>query len=108
VFGETVDNIPYRRFEQSFAGSRMACFGYSAIPVSWRDWMTYSFFQFESNVRAGVVLGIIGSAGLGFVFSFNFDFQYYERASTNLIVIILLTVVIDRLSRVLKLTRTAA
>jgi ABC-type phosphate/phosphonate transport system permease subunit len=107
VFGETVDNIPYRRFEQSFAGSRVACFGYAAVPASWRDWMTYSFFQFESNVRAGVVLGIIGSAGLGFIFSFNFEHFHYHKASTDLIVIILLTVVIDRLSRALKLTRTA-
>ncbi|MBK8206552.1 MAG: ABC transporter permease subunit [Planctomycetes bacterium] len=108
VFGESVDNIPYRRFEQGFAGSRVACFGYTAVPTSWRDWMTYSFFQFESNVRIGVVLGIIGSAGLGFIFSFNFEHFHYERASTDLIVIILLTVVIDRVSRLLKLTRVAA
>jgi len=105
VFSETVDNIPYRRFEQAFAGSRMACFGYAAVPNSWRDWLTYAFFQFEVNVRAGVVLGIIGSAGLGFVFAFNFEHFHYEKAATNLIVIILLTVVIDRVSRLLKLTR---
>lgn len=107
VFGETVDNIPYRRFEQAFAGSRVACFGYSAVPHSWRDWMTYSFFQLESNVRAGVVLGIIGSVGIGFLFSFNFEHFHYEKAATNLIVIIALTVIIDRISRLLKLTRVA-
>jgi len=105
VFSETVDNIPYRRFEQAAGGSRMACFGYAAVPASWKDWMTYSFFQFESNVRAGVVLGIIGSAGLGFIFSFNFEHFHLEKASADLIVIILLTVVIDRVSRLLKLTR---
>ncbi|MBX3474132.1 MAG: ABC transporter permease subunit [Planctomycetes bacterium] len=107
VFSETVDNIPYRRHEQAFGGSRVACFGYSAVPHSWHDWMTYSFFQLESNVRAGVVLGIIGSVGLGFLFSFNFEHFHYEKAATNLIVIILLTVVIDRISRLLKLTRVA-
>ncbi|MCC6466484.1 MAG: ABC transporter permease subunit [Planctomycetes bacterium] len=107
VFSETVDNIPYRRFEQAAGGSRAACFGYAAVPASWRDWMTYSFFQFESNVRAGVVLGIIGSAGLGFVFSVNFEHFQYPKAATNLLVIILLTVVIDRLSRLLKLSRVA-
>jgi phosphonate transport system permease protein len=105
VFSETVDNIPYRRFEQAAGGSRMACFGYAAVPASWKDWMTYSFFQFESNVRAGVVLGIIGSAGLGFIFSFNFEHFHLEKASADLIIIILLTVVIDRVSRLLKLTR---
>lgn len=105
VFSETVDNIPYRRFEQSFGGSRLATFSYAAVPLSWRDWMTYSFFQFESNVRAGVVLGIIGSAGLGFIFSFNFEHFHYHKAATNLLVIIGLTVVIDRLSRLLKISR---
>ncbi|GIK52027.1 MAG: hypothetical protein BroJett014_10000 [Planctomycetota bacterium] len=105
VFSETVDNIPYRRFEQSFGGSRLATFSYAAVPMSWRDWMTYSFFQFESNVRAGVVLGIIGSAGLGFIFAFNFEHFHYHKAATNLVVIIGLTVVIDRLSRLLKISR---
>ena len=107
VFGETVDNIPYRRFEQSFMGSRMACFGYVASPISWKDWMTYSFFQFESNVRTSVVLGIIGVGGLGFMFSVNFEWFRFEKASTCLIMIVLLTVIIDRISRVLKLSRVS-
>lgn len=107
VFGETVDNIPYRRFEQSFMGSRMACFGYVAAPTSWRDWLTYSFFQFESNVRTSIVLGIVGVGGLGFLFDTNFKFFLYRHASTCLIMIILLTVVIDRISRLLKLSRVS-
>jgi phosphonate transport system permease protein len=107
VFSETVDNIPYRRFEQSFMGSRVACFGYVAGPVSWRDWMTYSFFQFESNVRTAVVLGVVGVGGLGFLFKFNWDWFYYDRAGTYLLMIILLTVVIDRISRALGVSRVA-
>lgn len=105
VFSETVDNVPYRRFEQSYMGSRMTCFAYTAGPMSWRDWMTYSFFQFESNVRTGVVLGIVGVGGLGFFFTFNFEWFRFEKASTHLIMIILLTVVIDRISRLLKFSR---
>jgi phosphonate transport system permease protein len=109
VFSETVDNIPYRRFEQTFSGSKVSCFLYTAGPISWRDWLTYSFFQFESNVRAGVVLGIIGEVGLGFLFSSYFEITHnYRYAASSLLVIILLTVVIDRLSRLLKLTRVRA
>ncbi len=105
VFSETVDNIPYRRFEQSFMGSRMTCFACAAAPVSARDWMTYGFFQFESNVRMGVVLGIIGVPGLGFFFTFQFEWFQYEKAATYLLVMIGLTVLIDRISRALKLSR---
>lgn len=107
VFTETVDNIPYRKLEQTFTGSRLRSFAYTAMPVSRRDWMTYSFFQFESNVRAAVVLGIVGVGGLGFKFKFAFDWFKYEKASTYLIVMILLTVVIDRISRSLKLSRVS-
>lgn len=105
VFSETVDNIPYRRFEQSFMGSRLSCFGCVAAPISWRDWMTYSFFQFESNVRTGVVLGIVGVGGLGFFFTFNFEWFRFEKAATYLLMIIALTIVIDRISRLLKISR---
>ncbi|KIH76841.1 phosphonate transport system permease protein [Geoalkalibacter ferrihydriticus] len=105
VFSETVDNIPYRRFEQSFMGSRLSCFGCVAAPTAWRDWLTYSFFQFESNVRTGVVLGIVGVGGLGFFFTFNFEWFRFEKAATYLLMIIALTILIDRTSRLLKLSR---
>ncbi|MBN2963306.1 ABC transporter permease subunit [Sulfurospirillum sp. T05] len=105
VFSESIDNIPYRRFEQSFSGSLPVCFGLVAVPVAWRDWLTYSFFQFESNVRMAVVLGIVGAGGLGFQFSFHFEWFMFEKAATYLLMIIALTVGIDRLSRALNLSR---
>ncbi len=105
VFSESVDNQPYRRFEQGFMGSRLTLFATVAAPVSARDWLTYGFFQFESNVRMAVVLGLVGVGGLGFQFSFHFEWFRFEQASTYLLVMIGLTVAIDRLSRWLKLSR---
>lgn len=107
VFGETVDNLPLSRFEAVGGASRTVAWGAVAVPVAWRDWMTYAFFQFESNVRAAVVLGLIGVGGLGFQFSFNFEWFRFERAGTYLIAMIVLTVLIDRASRLLKLSRVA-
>lgn len=105
VFGEAVDNQPLRRFEPTCGASRAATYAVVAVPRVWRDWMTYSFFQFESNVRAAVVLGLIGVGGLGFQFSFNFEWFRFERAGTYLVMIVLLTVLIDRSSRLLGLSR---
>lgn len=105
VFGEAVDNQPLRRFEPTCGASRRMTYALVAAPLAWRDWMTYSFFQFESNVRAAVVLGLIGVGGLGFQFNFNFEWFRFERAGTYLIVMILLTVLIDRSVRMLNLSR---
>lgn len=107
VFSESVDNLPYRKFEQANTGSRLSCFATVAVPMCWRDWLTYGFFQFEANVRMAVVLGLVGVGGLGFQFSFNFEWFRFEKASTYLLVMIGLTILIDRLSRVLKLSRVS-
>jgi len=105
VFGEAVDNQPLRRFEPTCGASRGMTYAMVAVPLAWRDWMTYAFFQFESNVRAAVVLGLIGVGGLGFQFSFNFEWFRFERAGTYLIMMILLTVLIDRSARLLNLSQ---
>lgn len=105
VFGEAVDNQPLRRFEPTCGASRQMTYAVVAVPLVWRDWMTYAFFQFESNVRAAVVLGLIGVGGLGFQFNFNFEWFRFERAGTYLIVMILLTVLIDRGARLMRLSR---
>lgn len=105
VFGEAVDNQPYARFEPVCCASRLTTYGGVAVPIVWRDWLTYGFFQFESNVRAAVVLGLIGVGGLGFQFSFNFEWFRFERAATYLIMMVVLTMVIDRCSRWLKLSQ---
>lgn len=105
VFSESVDNLPLRKFEQVATGSRLQSFASVAAPMCWRDWMTFSFFQFEANVRMAVVLGLVGVGGLGFQFSFNFEWFRFEQASTYLLVMIGLTIIIDRLSRLLKLSR---
>lgn len=105
VFGEAVDNLPLNRFELTCGASRRTTYAVVAAPLAWRDWTTYAFFQFESNVRAAVVLGLIGVGGLGFQFNFNFEWFRFERAGTYLLVMILLTVIIDRSVRILNLSR---
>jgi phosphonate transport system permease protein len=104
VFVESVDNVPYRRYEQTFLGSRPATFLYAALPSSAREWLTYSFFQFESNVRTGVMLGIIGVGGLGDRFHSAYEgMRDWNRAGTYLLAMILFTTLIDRTARAFRL-----
>lgn len=99
VFTETVDNLPYQRLEHVGAPSRGATFVYGALPLSRADWRTYALFQFESNVRTGVVLGIVGVGGIGYLFRTSLSHGAMGRAATFLLATVLLTVAIDRLSR---------
>ena len=99
VFTETVDNVPYQQLERTGAPRRSAAFVYGALPRSRAEWRSYALFQFESNVRAGVVLGIVGVGGIGYLFNSSIDARRMGEASTFLLTIVLLTVAIDRISR---------
>ena len=105
VFAETLDNVPHRRLEQIAGACRPQIFLYGALPSAWPDWKTYAFFQFEVNMRRGIVLGMVGAGGLGEAFDGNLKFGRIERACTFLWAMVLLTVLVDRLSRWLQLRR---
>ncbi len=105
VFAETIDNVPYRQLEVVPGGRRAITFAYAAMPTAWNDWKTYAFFQFEVNLRMGIVLGMVGIGGLGAMFDSNLKFYELSRASTYLWAMVALTVVLDRSSRRLQLHR---
>lgn len=105
VFAETLDNVPHRRLEQIAGACRPQIFLYGALPSAWPDWKTYAFFQFEVNMRMGIVLGMVGAGGLGEAFDGNLKFGRLERACTFLWAMVLLTVLVDRVSRWLQLRR---
>lgn len=105
VYTETLDNVPYPRLEKVSNGCRSHVFLYGALPRAMADWRTYTFFQFEVNVRAGIALGLVGAGGLGHMFDFNLDWREYSTASSFLWAMVLLTVLIDRVSRRLQMRR---
>ncbi len=104
VFTEAVDDVPYGQLER-VRGSRPAVFLYGALPRIWANWRTYGFFQFEVNMRIGIALGIVGAGGLGLFFNNNLEYRQHADAAAFLWGMIVLTVLVDRVSRWLQLTR---
>ncbi|MBL9076514.1 MAG: ABC transporter permease subunit [Planctomycetes bacterium] len=105
VFTETIDDLPYRTLEHGHGPARAQLFAWAAVPRALPDWRTYTFFQFEVNVRIGITLGLVGAGGLGDRFDSNLKFREFAVASTYLCAMVLLTVAIDRTSRWLQLRR---
>jgi phosphonate transport system permease protein len=105
VYAETLDNVPYDRLEKISNACRSRVFLYGALPRALPDWRTYTFFQFEVNVRIGIALGIVGAGGLGERFKANLDFRELATAGSFLWAMVLLTALIDRVSRALQLRR---
>jgi phosphonate transport system permease protein len=105
VFTETTDNLSYQTLEHGHGPRRHDIFLYGALPRIWPDWRTYAFFQFEVNMRIGIALGTVGAGGLGERFRGNLDWRHFHTASSFLWAMVLLTVIVDRISRRLQLRR---
>jgi phosphonate transport system permease protein len=105
VYAETIDNVPDAALERVGGASRPRIFLYGALPRAFADWRIYTFFQFEVNVRTGVALGLVGAGGLGHLFDINLDWRRFAAASSYLWAMVLLTALIDRCSRRLRLRR---
>jgi phosphonate transport system permease protein len=105
VFVEAIDDLPHGALTRSAAPTRAQTFVYAALPRAAASFRTYLFFQFEVNVRAGIALGLVGAGGLGHYFRANLDWRRHDVAATFLLTMVLLTVVIDRTARLLRLDR---
>lgn len=105
LYVEAIDDLPPRRLEAVGSGCARQVFLYGAVPLCWADWRTHALLQFESNLRLGIVLGMVGAGGLGEAFDGNLRFDRLERAGTFLWAMVLLAAGVDRLSRWLQWRR---
>jgi phosphonate transport system permease protein len=107
LFTESVDALPLRRLEPVYeaARSRAKTYAYAAVPGVAPHWIANTFFQLEANVRASIVLGMVGKTGLGFMFQSAFEFFRMHTAGVFLLAMVLWALVLDRLSRALGFAR---
>ena len=77
--------------------------------VRWGIWpsaqpeiLAFCLYRFEISVRASAILGLIGAGGIGKVLSDNVQFRIWDAVGTLLIVVVVVTVLIDLVSGVLR------
>lgn len=80
-------------------GHAFIAYCYSSVPPLWPIWSRYLVLQFESHLRAGLVLGVVGAGGIGDAFHTSFSHWQLERAGTLLVTMVLATMLIDRVTR---------
>ena len=108
IFGDlfrTADTAPLEAL-RSTGASRLQVAIFGLVPLKLRDLLTYGSYEFESAIRASVIVGAVGGGGLGaeLVGTLNaFDFQ---RTTTLLLVLIGMVAAIDQIT--VRLRRNAA
>lgn len=100
LFAESIENTNTHSSESlRFIGvSELRIFLYATLPTVLPQLISYTLYRWENNIRAAAILGVVGGGGLGQMLAFHMSLFQMEEASTILISMFGLVVMVDSLS----------
>ena len=100
LLSETVDAIELGPLEASrSAGARHSqVVQYSALPQVLPNYIAYALYIFELNIRASVVIGLVGAGGIGRTLDEQRSLFQWDRVMAIVIVIFVAVVIIEAIS----------
>ena len=100
IFGDlfrTAERGPLEALRATGASPlQVAVFG--LLPLKLRDVLSYGSYEFESAIRASVIVGAVGGGGLGAELVGTLNAFDFHRTTTLLIVLILMVALIDQVT----------
>jgi phosphonate transport system permease protein len=100
MLGDLFVTAPRRPIEALAAtgASRLQIAFYGLLPLTRSDLLSYGSYEFESAIRASVVIGAVGGGGLGSELIGSLAALDYHRVTTQILVLVLLVAVFDKLT----------
>jgi phosphonate transport system permease protein len=104
LFSEAIENTSERPVEgvKASGGSRLQTVRFGVIPQVAPVILSIILYNFESNVRSGTILGIVGAGGIGFLLSDRISAYRWDEAWSIIFLIIAMVYLIDWLSGVVR------
>lgn len=98
---ESVDQRPVHALLQSGSG-RLAAFCYGILPNVAAELLSYTVYRWECAIRASVVMGFVGAGGLGQQMDLSLRMFAGGEVASLLLTFLVLVLLADQLSRLLR------
>lgn len=104
LFAEALENAPPEPAAaiRLQGGSQVAAFCFGTLPNLWPQLLAYSLYRWENNIRMASVLGFVGAGGLGQMLYTTLSLFQEAQASTVIMGMLVLVLLVDALSDVLR------
>ena len=98
MLGDLFVTAPRRPVEALTAtgASRLQIALYGLLPLTRSDVLSYGSYEFESAIRASVIIGAVGGGGLGSELVGSLAEMDYHRVTTQILALVLVIVVFDK------------
>lgn len=100
LFSEAIENTSEKPVDgvRAAGGSRLQAIRFGVMPQVNPVILSVILYNFESNVRSGTILGIVGAGGIGFLLSDRISAYRWDEAWSIIFLIIAMVYLIDWLS----------
>ena len=94
---EAIDPGPVEAVRATGAGP-LQVLRWGVLPQLVPQFLSFTLYRFETNIRAAAILGFVGAGGIGFYIQNYLRMLNYPAASTVLIVLVALVMIVDFVS----------
>ena len=94
---EGIDNGPIEAITATGA-SKLQVVRYAVVPQIIPDFLSFTIYHWDINVRISTIIGFVGGGGIGYFLSQRINTLQYHQAGTALLAIIIVVWVLDFLS----------
>jgi phosphonate transport system permease protein len=91
---EAIDPGPLEAVKATGA-TRLQVLRWGVLPQLVPQFLSFTLYRFETNVRAAAILGFVGAGGIGFYIQTYLRMLNYPAASTILLVLVVLVMLVD-------------
>jgi phosphonate transport system permease protein len=100
LFAEAMENVPTGPGDalRTQGVGPLSVFFYATLPQVLPQFMSYTLYRWENNIRAAAVLGVVGAGGLGQLLSFHMGLFHMNKTATILAAMLLMVACVDALS----------
>lgn len=100
LYAEAIENTSNKPVDGVVAagGSRTQSIRFAVLPQVMPVLLSITLYNFESNVRSGTILGIVGAGGIGFLLADRITAYRWDEAWSIIFLIIAMVYLIDWLS----------
>jgi phosphonate transport system permease protein len=104
LFAETLENAPEEPSNalRNSGTTRAFAFLYGTLPGVLPQFVAYSLYRWEMNIRMAAILGFVGAGGLGQLLYYELSLLHQAQACSVIIAMLLLTLSVDLISAKLR------
>lgn len=97
---ESIEAIDFGQVEalMSLGANKPNILRYAIMPQILPQFMSYTLYGFEVNVRAAAVLGYVGAGGIGQIFEQNLAWRNFDRVGVIIVISFAVVLIIDLVS----------